>query len=127
MDNFNNFNDHTFVVPHSLSLANTVHWATDKPERKREAREAFSTLLPTLAERTSHAALRHKPAELPVTWCRLMPTLVESDELDQAEITRRTSKETVTVVEQKEYIKNDPCGCYMVFQISSIMRLSGNL
>lgn len=49
-----------------------------------------------------------------------MPTLVESDELHQAEI-RRTNKETVTVVEQSMQMEiNDPCSCYMVFQISSI-------
>lgn len=127
MDNFNTFNDHTFLVPHTLSFATTIHWATDKPDRKREAREAFPALLPTLAERTSHATVGCKSAELPVTWCIVMLTLLESDELHPAEI-RRTNKETVTVVEQRMRMEiNDPCSCYMVFQISSVNGPSGKL
>lgn len=94
------------LIPWVLPLLST--WQLIN--RNKEKLEVFPTLLPTLAERTSHAAQCYKSAELPVTWCRVMATLVESDELDQAEITRRTNKETVTVVivEQKNaYEVND--------------------
>lgn len=44
MDNFNNFNDHTFLVPHTLSFATTIHWATDKPDRNIEKLEKLFPL-----------------------------------------------------------------------------------
>lgn len=114
-------------MPHTLSFATTIHWATDKPDRKREAREAFPTLLPTLAERTSHATLGCKSAELPVTWRTVMLTLVESDELHQAE-SRRTNKETVTVVEQRMHMEiNDPRAATWFFRSLPSMFLSGKL